>query len=192
MYSASDSGTRIEQCHMDDRADPTPDQPDGPPQNPPLPKAVKAGAYLGLVVGWVAGLIYVIAAFGPIGFEQRDTADGILTAAPIIGAIIGAFVGWLLRDSESLPLFTTPDWATFKEVRWGWRTGGITGLLLAQHAVADNSPLGYNGSIVLVIELYFVFFAALGGAIGWLLATKRNNAPPPFHDETVEEDECNS
>jgi hypothetical protein len=177
---------------MDDRVDPTPDQVDEPPQNPPLPKAVKTGAYLGLAVGCVAGLIYVIAAFGPISFEQRDTADGILAAAPVIGAIIGAVAGWLLRDSEWLPLFTTPDWATFKEVRWGRRTGGITGVLLAQHAVADNSPLGYNGSIVLVIELYCVLFAALGGAIGWLLATKRNNAPPPIHDETVEEEERDS
>jgi hypothetical protein len=169
---------------MDDRVDPTLDQPDEPRQNPPLPKAVKTGAYLGLAVGWVAGLIYVIAAFGPISFEQRDTAAGILIAAPVIGAIIGAVAGWLLRDSEWLPLFTTPDWATFKEVKWGWRTGGIAGIALARSYIANNSPLGfYSGSIALVFELIVPLTAALGGGIGILLTVKPDDTSPPTTSE---------
>jgi len=148
-----------------------------PPRNPPLPKAVKAGAYLGMTVGWLVGLIYVLAAFRPIAFAQRDTADGILIAAPVIGTVIGAAAGWLLRDSERILRVTAPDWITPKEVRWGWRTGGIVGLYLTQSYIAANSPLGfYTGSVALVFEVIAPICAALGAGIGLLLTTKPGGA----------------
>jgi hypothetical protein len=98
----------------------------------------------------------------------------ILIAALIIGAALGAGVGWLMRNSERFARVAPPEWTAFKEVRWGWRTGGITGILLAQHYIAANSP--FPGSIVLVFELFFPFFAALGGGIGLLFATRNDQS----------------
>jgi hypothetical protein len=89
-----------------------------PPWNPPLPKAAKGGAYLGLTVGWLGGLIYVLVVFPSIGFEQQSSADGILMGAPIIGAAIGISIGFLLRNSDRVARLTAPDWITLKEVKW--------------------------------------------------------------------------
>jgi hypothetical protein len=160
--------------------DPTLDDQNEPPRNPPLPKAVKGGAYLGLTVGWLGGLIYVLVVFPSIGFEQQSSADGILIAAPIIGAGVGTSIGYLLRSSDRFARLTAPNWIAVKEVRWGWRTGGVVGILLARHYISANSPLGfYTGSIALVFETIAPFFAALGGAIGFALATNRDGAVPP-------------
>jgi len=167
---------------MDGPVDPTPDSKDEPPRNPPLPKAVKAGAYFGLTLGWLAGLVYVLTAFPSIRFEQQSTADGILTAAPISGVVVGAGVGFFLRNSERFARINVPNWITFKEVTWGWRTGGIVGLFLAQSYIASNSPLGfYTGSIALVFELIAPACAAVGGGIGLLLRIMRDDAGPPKH-----------
>ena len=169
---------------MDGPVDPTLYSKDEPPRNPPLPKAVKAGTFLGLTVGWLAGLVYVLAAFPSVGFEQQSTADGILTAAPLIGAAVGAGIGFMLRNSERFARITAPNWTTFKEVKWGWRTGGIVGIFLAQSYIASNSPLGfYTGSIALVFELFAPACAVLGGGIGLLLISKRGNADPPTISE---------
>jgi len=165
---------------MDDPVDPTLNSTEEPPRNPPLPKWVRGGAYLGLTAGWLAGLIYVLAAFPSIGFEQQSTADGILIAAPTIGAAVGAVIGWLLRDYEPLAHLAAPDWITFKEVKWGWRTGGIAGLFLAQHYIAEHSPLGfYTGSVALVFETFGPLFAAIGGVIGLLLKVMGDRPAPP-------------
>jgi len=169
---------------MDDGMEPILDSDNEPRRNPPLPKAVRAGAYLGLAAGWMAGLVYVVAVFLPIRFEQVSTADGILIAVPVIGAAVGAAVGWLLRNSERFLLVIAPCWTTLNDAKWGSRSGGIVGLFLAMSYIRANSPLGfYPGSIALAFELIVPACAALGAGVALLLTVRRNGADPPTISE---------
>lgn len=137
------------------------------PVNEAIPKGVKMGAAIGMTAGWLAGLIYVFAAFPSVSFEQQGTADGILIAAPTLGAALGAGVGWLRRDSDRFARMVLPPWTTRKQFKWGWRAGTVVGIGLGQNYIATHSPLGfYTGSIALVFELYVPLFAVLGAGIG--------------------------
>jgi hypothetical protein len=56
---------------------------------------------------------------------------------------------------------------TGKGVKWGWKVGTVTGLIVAQQYIASHSPAGFfTGSIALVFELLVPLFAVLGAGIG--------------------------
>jgi hypothetical protein len=153
---------------------------------PPINKAVKMGATIGMVVGWLLALIYVFVSFPiPFGFQPnlQSKIDGILLAGPFFGAALGAAIGWYLRDSKRFGIareITNVEGAVLppgspnrRAVKWGWKAGTVAGILLGNYYIRTHSPLGfYTGSVVLVFELYVPFFAGLGAGIGWLVANK--------------------
>ena len=150
------------------------------PVNELATKAVKMGAAIGLTAGWMIGLIYVLAALPSVRFEQQSTADGILMVAPVVGAAVGAGIGWLLRDSAWFVRLALAPWTTRKGFKWGWKAGTVAGLVLAQHYIATHSPLGfYTGSIALVFELFVPLCAALGAGIGGLVFNEDDDVVPP-------------
>ena len=70
---------------------------------PPFNKAVKMGATIGMVVGWLVTLTYVFVAFPiPFGFQPnlQTKIDVILLAGPVLGAVVGAALGWFMRELE--------------------------------------------------------------------------------------------
>jgi hypothetical protein len=164
----------------EDAVDQKTDRENAEPVNEIAPKPVKTGAAIGMTAGWMIGLIYVVFAFPSMSFGQQGDVDGILMSAPVLGAALGAGIGWLLRESERFARLALPPWTARREVKWGWKAGTVVGLGLAQSYIATNSPLGfYTGSIALVFELFVPFFAALGGGIGWLVISQADDVVPP-------------
>jgi len=159
---------------------------------PPFNKAVKTGATIGMVVGWLAALIYVFVSFPiPFGFQPnlQTKIDVILLIGPVLGAAVGAVVGWFLRDSDRFKIareITKIDGAVLppgstnrRAVKWGWKVGTVAGIFLGQYYIQTHSPLGfYTGSIVLVFELAVPLCAGLGAGIGWLMANKGGGGVP--------------
>jgi hypothetical protein len=165
---------------LEDTVDQNTDSENEQPVNEVTPKGVKMGAAIGMTAGWMVGLIYVLAAFPFVSFDQQGTVDGILIAAPILGAALGTGVGWLLRNSERFARLALPSWATRRQVKWGWKAGTVAGIGLGQTWISTHSPLGfYTGSVALVFELYVPFFAVLGAGIGWFLLNKADDVVPP-------------
>lgn len=156
------------------------DSPNEEPVTGVTPKAVKMGAFIGMTAGWLIGLFCVALAFSSASFEQQSTVDGILMASPVLSAVLGAGIGWLLRDSERFARLALPSWTTRKEFKWGWKAGTVAGLGLGQNYIATHSPLGfYTGSIAAVFELFVPACAALGGGISWLFINKIDDVIPP-------------
>jgi hypothetical protein len=156
------------------------DSPNEEPVTGVTPKAVKMGAFIGMTAGWLIGLFCVALVFSSASFEQQSTVDGILMASPVLGAVLGAGIGWLLRDSERFARLALPSWTTRKEFKWGWKAGTVAGLGLGQNYIATHSPLGfYTGSIAAVFELFVPLCAALGGCIGRLFINKIDDVIPP-------------
>src|ERR1700683_4879229 len=150
------------------------------PVNGRPPMVVKMGALIGMTAGWMIGLFYVGVAFSSASFEQQSTVDGVLMASPVLGAALGAGIGWLLRGSRRFAGLALPPWTTRKEFKWGWKAGTVTGLGLGQNYISTHSPLGfYTGSVAAVFEVFVPFCATLGGGIGWLLINKFDDVIPP-------------
>ena len=160
---------------------------------PPFNKAVKMGATIGMVVGWLVTLTYVFVAFPiPFGFQPnlQTRIDVILLAGPVLGAVVGAALGWFMRDSNwfkyareitnSEGAVLPPGSTNRKAVKWGWKAGTVAGIFLGQSYITSNSPLGfYTGSIVLVFVSIVPLCAGLGAGIGWLLTNKIDGVDPP-------------
>jgi hypothetical protein len=88
---------------MEDTVDRKTDGENEEPVNDAAAKAVKMGAAIGMTAGWMIGLIYVLAAFLSVSFAQQSTADGIPIAAPVLGAALGAGIGWLvINEAEDV------------------------------------------------------------------------------------------
>jgi hypothetical protein len=159
---------------------------------PPFNRAVKMGATIGMVVGWLAALTYVFASFPiPFGFQPnlQTKVDVILLTGPVLGAAVGAVIGWFLRDSDRFKIareitnmegaVLPPGSTNRRAVNWGWKAGTVAGIFLGQYYITSNSPLGfYTGSVVLVFELFVPFFAGLGAGIGWLMTGKSDGIVP--------------
>jgi hypothetical protein len=159
---------------------------------PPFNKAVRMGATIGMVVGWLAALIYVFVSFPiPFGFQPdlQTKIDVILLSGPVLGAVVGAALGWFMRDSNWFKYareITKIDGAVLppastnpRAVKWGWKAGTVAGIFLGQYYIQTHSPLGfYTGSIVLVFVLIVPICAGLGAGIGWLMANKGGGIVP--------------
>jgi hypothetical protein len=149
---------------------------------PSFNKSVKKGATIGMVVGWLAALIYVFVSFPiPFGFQPdlQTKIDVILLTGPVLGAAVGAAVGWFLRDSNWREVtkiegaVLPPGTTNRRAVNWGWKAGTVAGIFLGQYYIQTHSPLGfYTGSIVLVFVLIVPLCAGLGAGIGWLSTNK--------------------
>jgi hypothetical protein len=153
---------------------------------PPINKAVKKGATIGMVVGWLVALICVFVSFPiPFGFQPdlQSEIDVILLTGPALGAAVGGVIGWFMRDSNRLDIareITNIEGAVLprgstnrRAVKWGWKAGTVAGIFLGQYYIKANSPIGiYTGSVVLVFELIVPLCAGIGAGVGWLMTNK--------------------
>ena len=156
---------------------------------PPFNKAVKMGATIGMVVGWLVTLTYVFVSFPiPFGFQPnlQTKIGAILLVGPVLGAVAGAALGWFMRDSNWREItkiegtVLPPGSTNRRAVKWGWKAGTVAGIFLGQYYITSNSPLGfYTGSIVLVFVSIVPLCAGLGAGIGWLSTNKIGGVDPP-------------
>jgi hypothetical protein len=157
-------------------------------------RAVRQGAAIGLTLGWLSGLIYILVWVPQPLFDPKlvSFTDGVLLGVPVAGAALGAVLGWLLRNWDRFAdlvkrLRISPAAPSLgpKGRNWrshGWKIGTVVGLLLASQYLRGNSPLGfYTGSIALVYELFVPICAFIGAGIGWYMTLPAREDPlkPP-------------